>query len=113
MKIDRLMTLSQFVDYTTSHNNDEWTCVELIIEANEIDCYVGSEIATKIHLYNNFLKQPLTKEIIDSIEFDYRFIIDTCYVIFIDINGNEHEITNLSDLAQATNGQLRLKNVDI
>lgn len=62
MKIEQGYTLSQFVDYATSHNEEQWTCKEIIDFANSIDCYVGSEIATKIHDYNNFLKQPLSKE---------------------------------------------------
>ena len=64
MKITKGYTLSQFVDLVTIGNDDEFTNQEVIRHAEdsmETDM-VACAVAELIKKYNDFLKQPLTKE---------------------------------------------------
>ena len=62
MKIEKGITLEQFVDWAGSNKDDEWTCEELIKEAEECGCTCGGIIASAMVNYNNRLKEPLTKD---------------------------------------------------
>lgn len=108
MKLTKLLTLSQFID----------SC-----EGSSEPCYHA------IVKYNNFLKQPITKEMFvgDDAIFDgwmecayikgsvnHPNEIDwiTFHIDYADYNG-EFEVDTLFDLSEATNGTLTLKNVEI
>lgn len=65
MKLDKLLTLSQFVSKYTAHSNDVedyYTNTEIIEEAEKQGYLIAPFILNKIVQYNDFLKQPLKKE---------------------------------------------------
>jgi hypothetical protein len=131
MKIDRLYTLSQFVDLMYS------------LPENECSTPLSLDL---IHYYNEFLKKPLKKEMfVNEITFSYAYGKYTYYdsegnfstlkswevaekkVIFENLVDYPKIIVledysipiesmgelTLSDLAEKTNGQLKLKNVEL
>lgn len=112
MQLTKLLTLSQFIDE--------------IAKSTELDYCTGITI---IFDYNNFLKQPTTKEMFvgDMAIFDgwkecayikgsvnHPNEIDwiTFHIDYTDYNG-EFKVDTLFDLSEATNGTLTLKNVTI
>ena len=65
MKIDRLYTLSQFIDLVGQTDKNHEKCygnVEIYKEAKNKCVSMVVLIADKIIAYNEFLKQPLSKE---------------------------------------------------
>ena len=127
MKVEKLLTLSQFIEYA------KITCPTDKIGRLNI-----------IEKYNNFLKQPRTKEmLVNPLEkpiikyneehnysvillerwniFDkaviFKGYMDDQYYINNNISYNFNDmllgIKTLHDLAEATNGKLELKNVTI
>lgn len=121
MKIEKLYTLSQFVDMMAKRHHDE---------------FVGAVIS-----YNVFLKQPLKKEMfVNETRVEIPFetstdkwlwqeaekkVIFEGYIdkmmYFVPSNGVSRQDTKywlsndlkLSDLAEATSGELELKNVEL
>lgn len=70
MKINKGMTLEQFIDLVTSNTGDSeqyYTNKDVIRIANEKNCSCGDVIAVLISNYNTRLKQPLTKEMFVNI----------------------------------------------
>lgn len=111
MQLTKLLTLSQFID----------SC-----EVSSEPCYHA------IVKYNNFLKQPITKEMFvgndaifdgweesipDKIRIFHPNDIDfiTFYGIHTEsvFDGVDLDVKTLLDFASATNGTLTLKNVEI
>jgi len=88
MKINKLYTLSQFVDYTNKTILNESKSLELIVR------------------YNEFLKQSLKKEMFENGFFVNTFKAqDLAYSISIKLT--------LGELAGLSDGQLELNNIKI
>lgn len=97
MQLTKLLTLSQFID--SLDNNG----------------YKDSLNLVWIFSYNNFLKQPLTKEMFVG---DNAIITGLDHFNFTDILISVNTKISFTDsiiydLAEATNGTLTLKNVEI
>ena len=120
MKIERLYTLSQFVD-------------ELTLDFKENESWMASAYLA-IHRYVQFLKQPLTKEMFvcddpqnGNVEMYDVFDMEQKKVIFEDIKLCDDTLAivgdnlyrvyfnedTLLDVAQRTAGKLKLKNVEL
>lgn len=121
MKIPRLYKLSQFID-------------EITLDFKEDDHWMA-EAYLAIHRYNNFLKQPLTKDMfvceieeptdsynseqyygaeMDAYEAAQKKVIFEDEVWFYyGVLGLIKSGKTIHDLAEATNGELKLKNVEL
>jgi len=88
MKINKLYTLSQFVDYTNKTILNESKSLELIVR------------------YNEFLKQSLKKEM-----FENEFFVNTFKAQDL-VYSTSIKLT-LGELAGLSDGQLELNNIKI
>lgn len=148
MKLEKLLTLSQFVDYLQSINHDDKKSILLNKDRESYTNEILIEHLHAIESYNNFLKQPLTKDMFvneippfserkkDWQEAEKKVIFDGwrigcdeggyyfekddiliyryewAWILDCD-NTGEINICTLHDLAEATNGELKLKNVEL
>lgn len=149
MKIEKLYTLSQFIDLVASHDKDskdDYYNNEIIIkEAYGNGYLVAPYILDKIIQYNEFLKQKLTKEMFvnefekpEKIEHylkygqfgsllqseyqeclkwkeaEKKMILGNNGIRYFALMCNyQEEGKTLHDLAERTNGQSKLKNIEL
>ena len=142
MKIDRLFTLSQFIDYLENFTEKEIIKI-LGLDQRCMSYEIESQLYNFVLSYNNFLKQPLRKEMFineiekpkisayqnldgtnDISQFDNDFEEwqeAEKKVIFEEIPVKHKAMISecifqnckLEDVANYSNGQLELKNVEL
>lgn len=115
MKINKLYTLSQFVDLLQDSNYD--------IEPGDAEAFsdIVAERLGLIYRYNNFLKKPIAREMFES-ENEKEILFDLGGLTLDDMYPDCICIKNAGvlpfgfpvfTLAEATKGELELKNVEL
>jgi hypothetical protein len=114
MKLKKQLTLSQFVDFVKGieYNPDN--------QSFKVDIYQFKfDLITR---YNDFLQQKPTKELIDKHFIDIKKIDDNLYLFHIGndswenlqfINGKCMSYDSLEEIANKSDGELKLKNVNL
>jgi hypothetical protein len=115
MKIDKLHTLSQFIDLVTESKDDCFTNIKVIEHAEdnmETDMVVCA-VAELIEKYNNFLKHEIARHL-DSVTCELAYLDDDYPGCICIKNSGVIPIGfNMSALEEATKGALTLKKVEL